>query len=192
MLKKIALTLFACTLILAACTPAQTPSLPEGATPQEPSAEESGTQPAESSDSYPPPILLPVVGSGSTYPEPGSGEGGGVGEEGGGGKLPASGEFMQPGVVYLDSTVLTNSQDDPPHVILTLSGNLPTPCHEIAFMIGQPDENNRIDVNVYSVSDPGAMCVQVLQPFTQEIDLGVMDGGPFTILVNGAEVLVSE
>jgi hypothetical protein len=40
-------------------------------------------------------------------------------------------------------------------------------------------------VEVYSVSEPGKVCTQVLKDFDVEIPLGSFSGGHFTVYING-------
>ena len=51
-----------------------------------------------------------------------------------------------------------------------------------------PDDQNRINVEIYSVTDPDMICTQVLQPFTQSIDLEIPASGTYTVLLNGQKV----
>lgn len=68
---------------------------------------------------------------------------------------------------------------------LNVTGMLPTPCHQIRFDVSEPDDVNRIEINLYSTSDPEMICAQVLSPFMVDIPLGVLSPGDYTIWVNG-------
>lgn len=68
---------------------------------------------------------------------------------------------------------------------LNVTGMLPTPCHQIRFDVSQPDDANRIEINLYSTADPNKICAQVLSPFMIDIPLGVLSPGDYTIWVNG-------
>lgn len=89
--------------------------------------------------------------------------------------------------VYLDSTDLLVMESYPPQFMLMLKGNLPTPCHELRVVSSEPDAENRINLEVYSVADPDAMCIMMLQPFEQNIPLGSFASGHYTIWVNGEQ-----
>lgn len=91
------------------------------------------------------------------------------------------------GGVYLDSTDLLVMESYPPQFMLMLKGNLPTPCHELRVVSSEPDAENRINLEVYSVADPDAVCIMVLQPFEQNIPLGSFPPGHYTIWVNGEQ-----
>jgi hypothetical protein len=90
--------------------------------------------------------------------------------------------------VYLDSTDLLVMESYPPQFVLMLKGNLPTPCHELRAVYHEPDEENRINLEVYSVADPNAVCVMILQPFEQNVYLGSFPSGHYTVWVNGEQV----
>jgi len=73
----------------------------------------------------------------------------------------------------------------PPQIALSISGDLPTPCHELRAEIAPPDPENRIRVSVYSVTDPNLACVQVLEPFQEYIEIGTFAQGHYSVWVNG-------
>ncbi len=71
--------------------------------------------------------------------------------------------------------------------MLTITGNLPTPCHELRLRIpDRPDAQGVLRIEAWSVSDPDRMCAQVLQPFSVQVQ--VRRGKESTILLNGHEV----
>ena len=92
------------------------------------------------------------------------------------------------GEVYLDSTDLLIMESYPLQFMLVLNGNLPTPCHQLRVMIPPPDEQNRIQVETYSVANPDEICIQVLQAFDANIPLGSFPAGKYTVWVNSAQV----
>jgi hypothetical protein len=73
----------------------------------------------------------------------------------------------------------------PPQIALSISGELPTPCHELRAEVTPPDPENRIMVSVYSVTDPNLACVQVLKPFQEYIEIGTFTQGRYSVWVNG-------
>jgi len=89
------------------------------------------------------------------------------------------------GQVYLDQSSLIVRESFPPQISLALSGNLPTPCNFLRVEVNEPDSENKIAVDVYSLADPDTMCVQVLSPFEESIDLGTFPTGHYSVLVNG-------
>ena len=89
------------------------------------------------------------------------------------------------GEVYLDEASLLIRESFPPQIVLVLRGNLPTPCHELRADIAPPEQENRIAVEVYSVVDPDTVCIQVLEPLEEQIELGTFPGGHYSVWVNG-------
>jgi hypothetical protein len=89
------------------------------------------------------------------------------------------------GNVYLDDSSLVIRESFPPQVSLAIRGNLPTPCNHLRAEIGAPDQQNQIAVEIYSVTDPDRVCVQILSPFEESIDLGTFPTGHYSVWVNG-------
>jgi hypothetical protein len=94
-------------------------------------------------------------------------------------------EDLTRGNVYLNEASLVIRESFPPQVSLNVQGDLPTPCNQLRADIGVPDAENRIKVELYSVSDPNKACTQVLEPFEESIDLGIFLTGHYTVWVNG-------
>ena len=92
------------------------------------------------------------------------------------------------GNVYHDETQLVTMESYPLKFALRLKGNLPTPCDHLRIAANPPDAQNKIIVDVYSVSDPNAMCAQVLQPFDVNFQLGSYPTGHYTLWVNGKQI----
>jgi hypothetical protein len=67
---------------------------------------------------------------------------------------------------------------------LTIEGNLPTPCHQLRVTIAGPNAGGAVTVEVYSLSDRGAICAQVLKPFSADLNLTPAQAAA-QILVNG-------
>ncbi len=92
---------------------------------------------------------------------------------------------LQRGNAYLDSTELLTLESYPLQFTLVLKGSLPTPCNDLRVDVKPPDAENRIDVDVYSESNPDRMCAQVLKPFEENFSLGSFPTGHYTLWVNG-------
>ena len=108
--------------------------------------------------------------------------------------IPPSGYEPQPGdaklrrdKVFLDveNSRLVVGDEPPVKARLTLIGNLSDPCHQLRVVVTPANANNEINLDVYSVFDPGVACITVLKPFDATIPLGIYNGGHFTIFVNG-------
>jgi len=94
-------------------------------------------------------------------------------------------EKLTRGNVFINEASLVIRESYPPQVSLSLGGDLPTLCHELRAEIASPDQENKIMVEAYSVSDPNAACIQVLEPFQEYIDLGTFPSGHYLVWVNG-------
>jgi len=92
------------------------------------------------------------------------------------------------GAVYLDSVDLLTMESYPLQFSLALTGNLPTPCNKLRVDVNPPDADNKIVVDVYSVSAPDAVCIQMLEPFSANVPLGSFPPGHYTLWVNGEKV----
>jgi hypothetical protein len=89
------------------------------------------------------------------------------------------------GNVFIQEMNLLIRESFPPQIALTLQGELPTPCHQLRVQAGEPDADNRIYVEVYSVVNPDLACIQVVEPFEANIDLGTYPSGHYSVWVNG-------
>ena len=89
------------------------------------------------------------------------------------------------GNVYLSEASLVIRESFPPQISLLIRGDLPTPCNHLRADVGAPDQENKIAVELYSLIDPDKVCVQVLEPFEESIDLGTFPAGHYTVWVNG-------
>jgi hypothetical protein len=90
--------------------------------------------------------------------------------------------------LQLENSELLVMESYPVQAVLTLRGDLPDPCHELRVIVLPPDDYNNVQVEVYTVRDPEAVCAAVLEPFEARINLGSFAGGVFKILVNGTEL----
>ena len=94
-------------------------------------------------------------------------------------------ENLTRGNVFIQEYGLMIRESFPPQVSLAFSGDLPTPCHELRAVVGEPDADNKIIADVYSVVDPDMICTQVLKPFQANMDLGTFPTGHYTVWING-------
>jgi hypothetical protein len=92
------------------------------------------------------------------------------------------------GEVFLNQTELLIRESFPPQIALTLRGDLPTPCHQLRVDVQEPDAENKIEIDLYSVFDPDEVCAQVLEPFDESIELGTFPSGHYTVWVKGEMV----
>lgn len=92
------------------------------------------------------------------------------------------------GNVYIDRADLLTLESYPLQFVLSVSGNLPDPCHHLRYTVSVAESGNRVDVQVYSVADPEMMCIQVLEPFDVNIPLGSFPSGEYELYLNGEKV----
>jgi hypothetical protein len=135
---------------------------------------------------YPVPVVVIPIDS-SAYPKPGT-------PGAGNSAIPSSGYEPQPGdakltrgEVFLDlkNSSVVISESFPAQVSVILNGNLPDPCHKLRVVVIPANAQNEINLVVYSVGDPGLMCITVIEPFNATIPLGSYAGGHFTVYANG-------
>lgn len=170
MKRKILFGLLILGLLLAACSPI---------VPDETAAP--GENPVVTEPVIYPAPNLPVVVTPGAYPEPG-------GET----TVPTqpsvpAGNWSR-GEVFVDSSELVLRESFPMQVALLVRGNLPTPCHQLAYVANPPDANNQVVVELYSQYDASVMCIQVLQPFEQIIELGNFANDDFKVILNGEDI----
>ncbi len=102
---------------------------------------------------------------------------------------PASGDDkLIRGEAFVNESSILVLESFPPQFMLSIEGALPTPCHELRVEILDPDEQDRIYVEVYSLSEPGEICVQVLEAFDESVPLKGFPSGEYSVWVNGEEV----
>jgi hypothetical protein len=94
-------------------------------------------------------------------------------------------ENMQRGNVFIDDIEILTLESFPPQFNVIIRGNLPTPCHQLRTLVNEPDAQNRMDIEVFSLVNPDEMCIQVLAPFEEVVFLGSLPDGSYTVLVNG-------
>ena len=184
MREKSLVMLLIITLILAACA---------GPTSTAPVVTENPLTPtprASVPTPYPEPVVVTPLPTISAYPEPGSpGTGTPV--------IPPSGYEPQPGdeslkrdrvLLELESSQIVESTAVPTQVKVSLQGNLSDPCHRLRVVVTPPDAQNTINLDVYSLVEPGLACITVLKPFIASIPLGSYTGGHYTVMVNGEKL----
>lgn len=98
------------------------------------------------------------------------------------------------GNVYINSAELRILESFPIQVMLNIKGDLPTPCDIFGYTISPPNDENQIHIEVFSLGVEGEICIQVLEPFAENISVSNLDtpleDGSYTVWVNGE--LVSE
>lgn len=184
MSKKHVLALLVCAGLLAACAwqpaadtpapalPTQQPAsaTPAGADPTATARPTATGRPRPTQAVEPPMTSAPdVVGTPSFQPQPGDID-------------------LRRGQTFLDDAAAAVLESAPPRVVLTVMGYKPTGCHQLRVAAGQPDAQNRVLVEVYTVVDPAMLCTQVLSPFREEVNLGTFAPGMYTLVINDGEL----
>lgn len=88
------------------------------------------------------------------------------------------------GTVFLEAADMLTLESYPPQYVLQIKGSLPTPCHQLRVVVGDLVKGQRA-VQVYSVTAPDQMCIQVLQPFEANVPLGSATAA-FAVVINNA------
>lgn len=184
-MKKILVLLLAMSFIFAACASAPIEPLPQ-------EEGQGGPSPTRVSDedvvAYPAPSTGDSVSiSNPAYPAPGGGDQGGASGEINFAPQPGDAK-LERGNVYIEGSELLQLESYPVQVRLHIWGTLPTPCNELRAVVDEADSKGVIRVTVYSVSDPNAMCTQVVVPFDVTIPLGDFTQGKFSVALNGEEI----
>ena len=102
---------------------------------------------------------------------------------------PAPGdEVLQRDEVEIESTDILILESFPPQFQLHVVGWKGNPCNLLRVEVADPDDQNRIHVDVYTLLDPAALCIQVLEGFDIHVPLGSYETGEYTVLLNGQQV----
>ena len=106
-----------------------------------------------------------------------------------GGEEPPTGDMVH-GPVFIDDVQLLIMESFPIQVMLNITGELPTPCHVFQADVSEPDEANEIRVEVYSVVAEGEVCIEVIQPFNENVSIPMAGkpDGVYSVWVNGEKV----
>lgn len=72
----------------------------------------------------------------------------------------------------------------PPRVLVNFLGYMPGVCNELRINVKPPDENYRVFIEVYSLTDSDTVCEGVFKQFEASIMLGTYSSGRYTIWVN--------
>jgi len=146
------------------------------------------TEEGEVATVYPPPLPV-VVEEGEVYPSPNETKDYQHIEMNMDDLLPrASDSQLKQVTVYIDGSEILLMDDKPQQIKLHVWGNLPTPCNELRTLVQDTDDQNRIQVMVYAVTDPNVMCTQVITPFDVSFVIGEFSEGKYTVVLNGEEI----
>lgn len=100
----------------------------------------------------------------------------------------AGDQDLDQGDVQLEKTDLMIMESWPVQISLQVEGTLPTPCHQLRAKISEMGDDQRVEVEMYSLSHPDDICPQVLEPFDVNIPLGSYKDEGVSFWVNGEKV----
>ena len=102
---------------------------------------------------------------------------------------PADGSMTR-GDAEIVSTSLLVSESQPPEVSISLAYRLPTPCTQLRVIIGQPDSQNCIHLDVYGLTPKDKACnlMALLPPLETSINLSIYPAGHYSVFMNGQQV----
>ncbi len=87
--------------------------------------------------------------------------------------------------VDLENSDLLIMESYPIQVSAMLKGSLSDPCHQLRVVVTPANTDNQINLEVYSVYDPGVACITVIESFTANVPLGFYSDGHYSVHVNG-------
>jgi hypothetical protein len=90
--------------------------------------------------------------------------------------------------VFIDATNIKKATGDTNEYLIEITGSLRNPCYELRIVVLPPNEDSRIDVDVYAVISADSVCTQVLEPFDSSVSLGTYTGGDYSVWVNGEKI----
>ena len=101
--------------------------------------------------------------------------------------VPAPGEALPPtGPFFVEEASFRVAESFPIQVFLDVAGNQPTPCDEASWTVERVA--GTVQVELYTVANPAATCMAVLQPVDLVIPLGAFESGTWTVLLNGEDI----
>ena len=92
---------------------------------------------------------------------------------------------LNPDSVIIDGNQVIPFEEAPSGYGVRVMGTMPTPCHRILVDEAEPDEQDQIFIDLYAVSKPDEICIQVIEVFDITIPLEVFDPDLHTVWVNG-------
>jgi hypothetical protein len=97
---------------------------------------------------------------------------------------------MMRGDIEIVSASVLMAESFPPQISFSLAYLLTTPCYQLRASIGQPDSQNRIQMEIYGVAPKDKPCnlMALLTPQEANISLGNFPAGHYTVWVNGVQV----
>ena len=103
--------------------------------------------------------------------------------------VPGQGEWSR-GEAFVNDAQLAIAESFPIQVAIEIQGDLPTPCNRLMVEISEPDADNHINIEVYSLVNPAETCIAVIEPFSERVSLPpeLLVDGTYSVFVNGTLV----
>jgi len=91
------------------------------------------------------------------------------------------------GNAYVNQAQLFIMESYPVQVSVNVIGDLPTPCHYFRSIVNPPNDKNEILIGIYSEVEPTKVCIDVLEPFDENVSLPLdnIPDGVYSVFVNG-------
>ena len=176
MKKSLLLLCLLAVLLLNACSPAikATPPVETQSSQATPTAAAAGAYPPAPESAYPaaPSGTSPIDNASfSAYP-------------------PAESDAdMERGNFTVDSVTLQPNPDNDKFVDIHVKGSLPTSCNIPRVNVTPPGQDNKINIEIYSVKSKDQVCAESIMPFDRVVaSIGGYPAGKYTIVVNGKSV----
>ena len=74
-------------------------------------------------------------------------------------------EIIPTSPVFIDIAEIVVFEESVSGYGLRIVGTKPTPCHYLEIDFSEPDHKGQITISVYSTTDPGEVCVQMIEQF---------------------------
>ncbi len=95
---------------------------------------------------------------------------------------------LERGNAYIDTAEILTLESFPPQFMVAIQGGKPTPCHKLRAVISEPGDKNEIRIEVYTLVHPDAICIQKIENFSINLNLGSYPAGKYTVFVNDSEI----
>jgi hypothetical protein len=97
---------------------------------------------------------------------------------------------MMKGDLRVDSARVSLAESNPPQALLHFAYFQPTPCYSLRVETGQPDAQNRININAYAVAEKDKPCalMALATPLQADLNLGSYSKGHYSVWLNGEKV----
>jgi len=92
----------------------------------------------------------------------------------------------EPGVAWVDSVDLLLLESYPVQLVAVVKGTLPTPCHDLAWLVAGPDADGRVTPEISSRLDRKDTCAQTRVRFEVSSPVGSLTRGEYPPAVDGS------